>query len=138
MSVFGCCHAVYPALKQRGGGKILTIGSMASIFGFNVAAAYAATKGGVVQLTRSLASAWAQDNIQVNCILPGWIDTELTRSARQEVAGLNERVLSRTPAGRWGTPTDFAGIAVFLASPASAFMTGAAIPVDGGWGARLA
>ena len=87
-----------------------------------------------MQLTRSLATAWAGDNIQVNAVLPGWIDTELTQEARREqVAGLHERVLRRTPAGRWGGPEDLAGIAVFLASPASDFVTGAAIPVDGGF-----
>jgi 2-deoxy-D-gluconate 3-dehydrogenase len=86
-------------------------------------------------LTKSLAAAWAADNIQVNAVLPGWIDTELTRAARQQVAGLHERVLVRTPAGRWGIPEDLAGIAVFLASPASDFITGAAIPVDGGFSA---
>ena len=88
---------------------------------------------GMVQLTRSLACAWAKDNIQVNAVLPGWIDTALTRRAREEVAGLHERVLARTPAGRWGEPADLAGIAVFLASSASDFITGAAIPVDGGY-----
>jgi len=86
-----------------------------------------------VQMARSMATAWAKDNIQVNAILPGWIDTELTQKAREQVEGLNERVLARTPAGRWGAPDDFAGIAVFLASRASDFVTGAAIPVDGGF-----
>jgi 2-dehydro-3-deoxy-D-gluconate 5-dehydrogenase len=95
--------------------------------------AYAASKGGIVQMARSMAVAWAKDNIQVNCILPGWIDTDLTRSAREQVPGLNERVLARTPAQRWGSPDDFAGIAVFLASAASDFVTGTAIPVDGGY-----
>jgi len=80
-----------------------------------------------------MAVAWAKDNIQVNAILPGWIDTDLTRQAREQVQGLNERVLARTPAQRWGAADDFAGIAVFLASPASNFVTGAAIPVDGGY-----
>ena len=75
----------------------------------------------------------AKDNIQVNAILPGWIDTALTRRAREEVPGLNESVLRRTPAGRWGMPDDFAGIAVFLAAAASDFITGAAITVDGGF-----
>ena len=87
----------------------------------------------VVQLTKSLAIAWAADNIQVNAVLPGWIDTELTRDARQQVPGLHERILARTPAGRWGVPEDLAGIAVFLASPASDYITGAVIPVDGGF-----
>ncbi|MNC94073.1 2-dehydro-3-deoxy-D-gluconate 5-dehydrogenase [compost metagenome] len=80
-----------------------------------------------------MACAWAKDNIQVNCVLPGWIDTDLTRGARKQVEGLHERVLARTPAGRWGDPKDFAGIAVFLASAASDFLTGTAIPVDGGY-----
>jgi 2-deoxy-D-gluconate 3-dehydrogenase len=130
---FLCAQAVYSAMKAQGGGKIITIGSMTSIFGLPFAAPYSATKGGIVQLTRTLATAWAKDNIQVNAVLPGWIDTELTRKARQEVAGLEERVVARTPAGRWGVPEDFAGIAVFLASRASNFLTGTAIPVDGGY-----
>ncbi len=130
---FFCAQAVYPAMKAQGGGKIITIGSMTSIFGVPFAPAYSATKGGVVQLTRSLATAWAQDNIQVNCILPGWIDTNLTRQARKQVEGLHERIEARTPAGRWGDPSDFGGIAVFLSSHASDFITGTAIPVDGGY-----
>jgi 2-dehydro-3-deoxy-D-gluconate 5-dehydrogenase len=132
-SAFICMHAAYPHMKQAGRGKVINIGSMMSIFGTAYAPAYAASKGGLVQLTRSCATAWATDNIQVNAVLPGWIDTDLTRGARREVAGLNERVLARTPAGRWGEPEDFAGIAVFLASAASDFVTGAAIPVDGGF-----
>jgi 2-deoxy-D-gluconate 3-dehydrogenase len=120
-------------MKEQGGGKIITIGSMTSIFGLPFAPAYGATKGGVMQLTRSLATAWAKDNIQVNCILPGWIDTNLTRQARSQVEGLHESILTRTPAGRWGDPADFAGIAVFLGSRASDFVTGTAIPVDGGY-----
>ena len=87
--------------------------------------------------TKSLATAWAKDNIQVNSVLPGWIDTELTRNARDQVQGLNERVLARTPAGRWGVPEDLSGIAVFLASAASDFVTGAAIPVDGGYSSEF-
>ncbi len=132
---FICAQAAHPAMKQGGGGKIINLGSMFAIFGAAYAVPYAASKGGLVQLTRSLAAAWAVDNIQVNALLPGWIDTELTRDARREVAGLNERVLARTPAGRWGVPDDLAGIAVFLASAASDFVTGAAIPVDGGFSA---
>ena len=132
-SAFLCSHAAYPALKRAGGGKIINIGSMMSIFGAPFTSAYAASKGGIVQFSRALATAWAQDNIQVNAILPGWIDTALTRRAREDVKGLHERILSRTPAGRWGTPEDHAGIAVFLASAASDFVTGTAIPVDGGY-----
>lgn len=132
-SAFLCSRAVHPAMKAAGGGKIVNIGSMMSLFGASFAPAYGASKGGIVQLTRALACAWARDNIQVNAVLPGWIDTELTRRARQEVPGLNENVLRRTPAGRWGTGEDMAGVAVFLASRASDFVTGAAIPVDGGF-----
>ncbi len=132
-SAFLCSKAAYPALKASGAGKIINIGSMMSIFGASFATAYAASKGGIVQFTRACANAWAPDNIQVNAILPGWIDTDLTRGARQQVSGLHERVLARTPAGRWGDIDDFAGIAVFLASPASNFVTGTAIPVDGGF-----
>jgi 2-dehydro-3-deoxy-D-gluconate 5-dehydrogenase len=128
-----CSQAAYPAMKKAGGGKIINIGSMYSIFGTSYGAAYAASKGALVQLTKSLAIAWAKDNIQVNAVLPGWIDTELTQGARRHVPDLNERVLARTPAGRWGVPEDLAGIAVFLATPASDFVTGAAIPVDGGY-----
>jgi 2-deoxy-D-gluconate 3-dehydrogenase len=106
---------------------------MMSLFGAAFVAPYGASKGGIVQLTRALATAWARDNIQVNAVLPGWIDTALTRRARQDVAGLHERVLARTPAGRWGEPADLAGIAVFLCSRASDFVTGTAIPVDGGY-----
>jgi 2-deoxy-D-gluconate 3-dehydrogenase len=120
-------------MKQAGGGKIINIGSMFSLFGAPYAVPYSVSKGGLLQLTKSLAAAWAADNIQVNAVLPGWIDTDLTRDARQQVAGLHERVLARTPAGRWGNPDDLAGVAVFLASAASDFITGAAIPVDGGF-----
>jgi 2-deoxy-D-gluconate 3-dehydrogenase len=132
-SAFLCSKAVHSAMKQAGGGKIINIGSMMSIFGASFAPAYAASKGGIVQFTRACACAWAADNIQANAILPGWIDTDLTKRARVEVDGLHERVLARTPAARWGAMDDFAGIAVFLASPASAFVTGTAIPVDGGY-----
>src|SRR5256712_726502 len=132
-SAFLCSQAVYPAMKAAGGGKIINIGSMMSIFGASFVPAYAASKGGIVQFTRSCACAWAADNIQANAILPGWIDTDLTKRARTEVGGLHERVLARTPAARWGEIADFAGIAVFLASSASDFVTGTAIPVDGGY-----
>ena len=132
-SAFLCSRAVYPLMKAAGGGKIINIGSMMSIFGTAFVAAYSASKGGIVQLTKSLAAAWARDNIQVNAVLPGWIDTELTQNARRQIPGLNDSVLRRTPAGRWGEMDDMAGIAVFLAAPASDFVTGTAIPVDGGY-----
>lgn len=130
---FICSQAAYPHMLRAGGGKIVNIGSMMSIFASSYAAPYAASKGGMVQMARSLAVAWAKDNIQVNTILPGWVDTDLTRAAREQVVGLHEKVLARTPAQRWAAPDDFAGIAAFLASAASDFITGAAIPVDGGY-----
>jgi 2-deoxy-D-gluconate 3-dehydrogenase len=136
-SVFQCCQAVYPEMKRRGGGKIVTIGSMTSIFGFDVGPVYAATKGAVVQLTKSLAAAWAKDNIQVNSILPGFIDTELTKRARQVIPGMHERVEGRTPARRWGRPEDLAGAAVFFCSRAGDFVTGTALPVDGGFSSSM-
>jgi len=132
-SAFLVSRACYPFMKAQGGGKIINIGSMMSIFGAGFAPAYAASKGGMVQLTKAMSTAWARDNIQVNAVLPGWIDTDLTRNARREVDGLHERVLARTPAGRWGVIDDMSGVAVFLASPASDFVTGTAIPVDGGY-----
>jgi 2-dehydro-3-deoxy-D-gluconate 5-dehydrogenase len=136
-SAFICSHAAYRHMKAAGGGKIINIGSMLSIFGASFAPAYGASKGGVVQLTKALAVAWAKDNIQVNAVLPGWIDTDLTRKAREEVSGLNAMVLMRTPAKRWGKPEDHAGVAVFLASKASDFVTGTFIPVDGGYSVQV-
>lgn len=133
---FRCCRAAYPHMKAGGRGKIINIGSMYSIFGAPLAAAYGASKGGVVQLTKSLAAAWAVDNIQVNAILPGWLDTELTQTARQQVAGLHDAVLGRTPAKRWGLPDDLAGTAVFFSADASDFVTGACLAVDGGFSMR--
>jgi 2-deoxy-D-gluconate 3-dehydrogenase len=132
-SVMLCSKAVQPLMAERRAGKIINIGSMTSIFGVSFAPAYAASKGGVVQLTKSLAIAWAPQNIQVNCILPGWIETELTERARHEVPGLYERVLARTPQARWGKPDDLAGAAIVLASRASDFITGVSLPVDAGY-----
>ena len=132
-SAFLCSRACHPHMRAAGGGKILNNGSMMSLFATPWSPAYAASKGGMVQFTKALATAWAADGIQVNCFLPGWIDTELTRRAREEVPDLHDRVLARTPAGRWGGIDDFQGLAVFLASRASDFVTGAVITVDGGF-----
>jgi len=132
-SAFLCSRAAYPMMKRSGGGKIINIGSMMSIFGASFAPAYGAAKGGVVQLTKAMAHSWAADGIQVNAVLPGWIKTDLTDKAREQIPGLNERVLSRTSAARWGEPADLAGVAVFYASAASDYITGTAIPVDGGY-----
>jgi 2-dehydro-3-deoxy-D-gluconate 5-dehydrogenase len=128
--VFLCSRAVYPHMARAGGGKIINIGSMTSIFGSNVSPAYGATKGGVVQFTKSLALFWARDNIQVNALLPGWIHTDLTASASSERYNF---IKARIPHGRWGEPDELAGAAVFLASSASDYVTGIALPIDGGY-----
>ena len=133
-SAFAVTRALKPLMTA--GGKIINVGSMTSIFGASFSAPYGAAKGGVVQLTKALASAWARENIQVNAILPGWIETELTNRGRAATPDLQEKVNERTPAGRWGQPDDLAGAAVFLASPASDFITGIALPVDGGYSAQ--
>ena len=135
-SAFLASQAAYATMKEQGGGKIINIGSVMSLFGSPYAIPYAASKGGIMNLSKALGTAWAPDNIQVNTILPGWITTDLTAGAKAQVPGLNEMVLARTPAARWGEPSDLAGTAVFLASRASDFVTGAAIPVDGGYCSR--
>lgn len=130
---FLCCQAVYPAMKKQGKGKIINIGSMTSIFGLGKAVPYGCSKMGILSMTYSLALAWARDSINVNCILPGWIDTPLTVTAKRDFPGLQEFVEDRTPVGRWGAPPDFMGVAAFLASDASDFITGESLRVDGGW-----
>lgn len=130
---FLCAKALYPSMKSNGGGKIINIGSMTSVFGVEWAAAYASTKGGVVQLTKSLAVAWARDNIQVNTILPGWITTDLTKDTKTQAPERYAQISSRIPLNRWGDPNDLAGTAIFLSSNASNYVTGVSIPVDGGY-----
>ena len=136
-SAFLMSKAVYAAMKQSGGGKIINIGSMTSIFGASFAVAYASTKGGIVQLTKSFALAWAADNIQVNAILPGWFDTELTEKAGSRSPACTSECSPGSPLGRWAKPADMAGTAIWLASRASDYVTGVAIPVDGGYTATL-
>jgi 2-deoxy-D-gluconate 3-dehydrogenase len=136
-SAFLLSKVVHPAMKKVSGGKIINIGSMTSVFGAGFAPAYTASKSGIVGLTKSQAQSWAADNIQVNAILPGWFNTDLTRNARVEITGLHERVLARIPVGRWGDPADIAGTAVWLSSPASDYVTGIAVAVDGGYTSTL-
>jgi len=131
-AVFRFCRAVHPHLKSAGGGKIVNIGSMYSLFGSPLVPSYAASKGGVIQLTKSLAVAWAQDNVQVNAILPGWITTDMTAPVR-DMTEMYQAIVSRTPAGRFGEPEECAGAAVFLASAASDFVTGQSLAVCGGY-----
>jgi 2-deoxy-D-gluconate 3-dehydrogenase len=131
-SVFRFCRAVHPHFKSAGGGKILNIGSMYSLFGSPLVPSYAASKGGVIQLTKSLAVAWAPDNIQVNAMLPGWITTDMTAPVRG-LTEMYQTIVSRTPAGRFGEPEECAGAAVFLASAASDFVTGQSLAVCGGY-----
>ncbi len=131
---FLAAKAVYPHMKARGGGKIISIGSMYSIFGGGGSGApYSSSKGGVVQLSKSLAVAWAKDNIQCNAILPGWFMTELTAAVPATQPERYDLICRRIPTGRWGNPEELQGTAVFLSSPASDYVTGAVITVDGGY-----
>lgn len=131
-SVFQCAQAAYPLLKEGGRGKVITIGSMYSLFGSPAVSSYSASKGGVIQLTKSLAVAWARDNIQVNAILPGWVWTEMTEGIKDNPKNL-DRIVDRTPAKRFAEPDELAGTAIFLASHASDFVTGQSLAVDGGY-----
>ena len=123
------------AALAKARGAVVNIASMHAIFGAPLSPAYAASKAGVVQLTKSFAVAWAEDGIRVNAIAPGWIETPMTVPARSDAAR-NRAILDRTPLGRWGTPDDIVGPAVFLASDAARFITGAVLAVDGGYSAR--
>ena len=131
---FLASKTVYPHMRDRGSGKIINIGSMTSIFGGGGSGApYSSSKGGIVQLSKSLAVAWAKDNIQSNAILPGWFTTELTAAIPERQKERYQLISSRIPAGRWGDPEELAGVAVFLASPASDYVTASLIAVDGGY-----
>ena len=131
---FLAAKEVYRHMKAQGGGKIISIGSMYSIFGGGGSGApYSSSKGGVVQLSKSLAVAWAKDNIQCNAILPGWFMTELTAAVPATQPERYDLICRRIPTGRWGDPEELQGTAVFLSSAASDYVTGAVIAVDGGY-----
>ena len=132
-AAFLASKAVYAQMVKAGGGKVINVGSMYSIFGSDWGAPYAASKGGLVQLTKSLAVAWAKDNIQVNAVLPGWIVTDLTRGIQDADPNRYDNINRRIPTGRWGEPSELAGAAVFLASTASDYVTGATLTIDGGY-----
>ncbi|MNT45787.1 2-dehydro-3-deoxy-D-gluconate 5-dehydrogenase [compost metagenome] len=125
------CEALRPLLAQSRG-CIVNTASMLSFFGGGLVPAYSASKGGVAQLTKSLAIAYADAEIRVNAVAPGWIATKLTEALQNDPAR-SSRILERTPLKRWGTPADVAQAVVFLCSPAAAFMTGVVMPVDGGY-----
>lgn len=133
-SVFRLSKLVASGMVERKRGKIINIGSMFSFFGSGLAPSYAAAKGGVVQLTKSMAIELAPHNVQVNAIAPGWIETDMTAPLRNTPYG--DEILLRTPAGRWGKTEEMGGAAVFLASSASDFVTGETIRVDGGYAIR--
>ena len=132
-AAFLASKAAYAQMVKAGGGKVINVGSMYSIFGSDWGAPYAASKGGLVQLTKSLAVAWAKDNIQVNAVLPGWIVTDLTRGIQDADPNRYDNISRRIPTGRWGEPSELAGAAVFLASTASNYVTGATLAIDGGY-----
>jgi 2-dehydro-3-deoxy-D-gluconate 5-dehydrogenase len=134
-SVFRLCQLAGRVMLGRRQGKIINIASLLSFQGGIRVPAYAASKGGVAQLTKAMANEWAERNVQVNAIAPGYFRTENT-SALQKDELRNRQILERIPAGRWGEPEDIAGAAVFLASPASNYITGEVLVVDGGWMSR--
>ena len=125
------CAAARPKLAENRG-SIVNTASLLSFIGGGLVPGYAASKGGIAQLTKSLAIAYAADGIRVNAVAPGWIETPLTEALRQD-ASRNAAILSRTPLGRWGTPKDIAGGVVFLCSPLAAFITGTVLAIDGGY-----
>ncbi len=132
-AAFLASREAYSHMISAGGGKVINVGSMYSIFGSDWGAPYAASKGGLVQLTKSLAVAWAKNNIQVNAVLPGWFVTDLTRGIPDADPDRYDNINRRIPTGRWGEPSELAGAAVFLASAASNYVTGATLTVDGGY-----
>ncbi len=134
-AAFFLSQAVARLMVTQGGGKIINVASMLSFQGGIIVPSYTAAKSGLAGITRAPANEWAKHNINVNAIAPGYMATENTSALRADPAR-STSILERIPAGRWGTPDDLRGVVVFLASPASDYLHGAIIPVDGGWLAR--
>jgi len=130
--VFTMSKPVVKKMIERGGGKVINICSMMSELGRNSVGAYAAAKGGLKMLTQNMATEWAKHNVQVNGIGPGYFATSQTAPIRVEGNPMNEFIISRTPAGKWGEPDELQGAAIFLSAPASNFITGQVVYVDGG------
>lgn len=126
------CTAARPLLAAAGHGSIVNLASMLSIFGGGLVPGYSASKGGIAQLTKSLAIAYAPDGIRVNAVAPGWIATPLTSALREDDAR-SDAILARTPLGRWGQPDDIAGPVLFLCSEMASFITGTTLNIDGGY-----
>jgi 2-deoxy-D-gluconate 3-dehydrogenase len=136
-AVFLLSKVAAASMAQRGHGKIINVGSMYSFFGSGLIPSYSAAKGAIIQLTKSMAVELAANGIQVNAIAPGWVETDMTAPVRTEdLKAMNDEIMLRTPAGRWGQPEEMAGPAIFLASQASDFVTGETIRVDGGYAIR--
>lgn len=131
-ATFKLCQLAGNKMLEKGKGKIINIASMLSFFGGYTVPAYAASKGGVAQLTKAFANEWASKGINVNAIAPGYMDTNMNRNLINDKLRNNE-IISRIPSGRWGTPEDLKGITIFLASRASDYINGTVIPVDGGY-----
>ena len=132
-SVFVLCQEAGRVMLPKGRGKIINIASMISFFGGQTIPAYAASKGGIAQLTKALSNDWAGKGIQINAIAPGYMATDMNTALMDPANPRYQQITDRIPAHRWGTPDDMKGICVFLASPASDYITGAVIPVDGGY-----
>lgn len=131
-ATFDFCQLAGKEMLKKGKGKIINVASMLSFFGGYTVPAYAASKGGVAQLTKALSNEWASKGVNVNAIAPGYMATDMNKKLIED-QNRNEKILSRIPAGRWGTPEDVGGVAVFLSSAASDYISGAVIPVDGGY-----
>lgn len=132
---FLCCQEAYKRMRDQGGGSIINIASAIGEVGFPRLAPYCVSKAGVIELTKVLALEWADSNIRVNAIAPGWVKTDMTKGVREH-EGISKTLLANIPLNRFAEPDEIASAAVYLASEAASYITGAVITVDGGWLAR--